>query len=85
MKLTTTQKMLEQLKKPGKNKKTKLNHQQNHRIPLRNSFEILPIEEYQDKQLLMRTTPCYLHFMMHLVNEDKKAVKIQQTTRGLHN
>ena len=57
MKLTTTQKMLEQLKKPGKNKKTKLNHQQNHRIPLRNSFEILSIEEYQDKQLLMRTTP----------------------------
>ena len=46
------------VKKTGKNKKTKLNHQQNHRIPLRNSFEILPIEEYQDKQLLMRTTPC---------------------------
>ena len=32
----------------GKNKKTKLNHQQNRRILLRNSFEILPIEECQD-------------------------------------
>ena len=29
----------------GKNKKAKLNHQQNRRISLRNSFEILPIEE----------------------------------------
>ena len=33
------------VKKTGKNKKTKLNHQQDYRIPLRNSFEILPIEE----------------------------------------
>ena len=33
----------------GKNKKTKLNHQQDYRIPLSNSFETLPIEEYQDK------------------------------------
>ena len=33
----------------GKNKKIKLNHQQHSRIPLRNSFEILPIEECQDK------------------------------------
>ena len=32
-----------------KNKKKKLNHQQDSRISLRNSFEILPIEECQDK------------------------------------
>ena len=37
------------VKETGKNKKTKLKHQQDHRIPLRNSFEILPIEECQDK------------------------------------
>ena len=36
-------------KETGKNKKIKLNHQQDSRIPLRNSFEILPIEECQDK------------------------------------
>ena len=29
--------------------KSKLNHRQIHRIPLRNSFKILPIEECQDK------------------------------------
>ena len=33
----------------GKNKKTKLNHQQDYRIPLRKSFETLSIEEFQDK------------------------------------
>ena len=32
-----------------KNKKNKLNHQQDSRISLRNSFEILPIEECQGK------------------------------------
>ena len=37
------------VKETGKNKKIKLNHHQDYRIPLRNSFEILPIEEYQDK------------------------------------
>ena len=37
------------VKRAGKNTKIKLNHQQDSRIPLRNSFEILPIEECQDK------------------------------------
>ena len=37
------------VKETGKNKKSKLNHHQDYRIPLRNSFEILPIEEGQDK------------------------------------
>ena len=37
------------VKGTGKNKKITLNHQQDSRIPLRNSFEILPIEECQDK------------------------------------
>ena len=37
------------VKETGKNNKIKLNHQQDSRIPLRNSFEILPIEECQDK------------------------------------
>ena len=37
------------VKGTGKNKKIKLNHQQDSRIPLRNSFEILPVEEFQDK------------------------------------
>ena len=47
MKLTTT----ENFKETGKNKKSKLNHQQEYRVPLTNSFEILPIEECQDKQV----------------------------------
>ena len=38
------------VKETSKNKKTKLNHHQDYRIPPRNSFEILPIEECQDKQ-----------------------------------
>ena len=33
------------VKETGKNKKMKLNHQQDSRIPLRNSLEILSIEE----------------------------------------
>ena len=37
------------VKGTGKNKKITLNHQQDSRIPLRNSFEILSIEECQDK------------------------------------
>ena len=37
------------VKETGKNKKTKLNHQQDYRIPQWNSFEILPIEECQGK------------------------------------
>ena len=37
------------VKETGNNKKTKLNHHQDYRIPLRNSFEILPIEECKDK------------------------------------
>ena len=37
------------VKETGRNKKIKLNHQQDSRIPLRTSFEILPIEECQDK------------------------------------
>ena len=37
------------VKGTGKNKKIKLNHQEDSRIPLRNSFEILPVEEFQDK------------------------------------
>ena len=38
------------VKETGKNKKTKLNYQQDYRIPLRNSFETLSIEEFQDKR-----------------------------------
>ena len=38
------------VKETVKNKKTKLNHHQDYRIPLRNSFEILLIEECQGKQ-----------------------------------
>ena len=37
------------VKRAGKNTKIKLNHQQDSRIPLRNAFEFLPIEECQDK------------------------------------
>ena len=37
------------VKETHKNKKINLNNQQDSRIPLRNSFEILPIEECQDK------------------------------------
>ena len=44
------------VKENGKNKKTKLNHHQDYKIPLRNSFETLPNEE--NRNLLMRTTQC---------------------------
>ena len=37
------------VKGTSKNKKIKLNHQQDSRIPLRNSVEILPTEECQGK------------------------------------
>ena len=37
------------IKETGKNKKTKLNLQLDDRIPLWNSFEILSVEECQDK------------------------------------
>ena len=37
------------VKETGKNKKNKLNHQQDYRIPLKNSTGTLPIEECQDK------------------------------------
>ena len=37
------------VKETGKNKKIKLKYQQVYRIPLRNSFETLPIEEFQDR------------------------------------
>ena len=37
------------VKETSKNKKIKLNHQQDSRIPLRNSFEILLVEECQNK------------------------------------
>ena len=38
-----------EIKETSKNKKTKLNLQQDYRIPLRNSFETLSIKECQDK------------------------------------
>ena len=37
------------VKETSKNKKSKLNHQQDYQISLSNSFETLPIEECQDK------------------------------------
>ena len=42
-------KNLATVKETGKNQKTKLNHHQDNRNPLSNSFEIFPIEKYQDK------------------------------------
>ena len=45
------------VKETGKNKKTKPNHQQDHRVPLRNSFEFFPLKNARTNQnLLMRTT-----------------------------
>ena len=43
-------------KETDKNKKTKLNHQQDYRILLRNSFEILPIKACYDKAELLGQT-----------------------------
>ena len=37
------------VRETGKSKKNKLNHQQDYRIPLSNTFETLPIQEFQDK------------------------------------
>ena len=76
MKLTVTQKILT-VQETGKNKKTKLNHQQAYKIPLKNSFETLFIEEFQtDRKLLMRTTQCFLHLIMLLVKEDRKSSQL---------
>ena len=42
--------------------KNDLNHKQDYRIPMSNSFETLPVAECQDKpEPTMRTTQCYLH------------------------
>ena len=38
-----------ELKETSNNKKNKLKHQQDYRIPLRTKFEILPIKECQDE------------------------------------
>ena len=65
------------VKETSKNKKTKLNHHQDHRIPLRNSLETLPIKECQDKlepndeENSMSTS-----FDMYLVKEDKKSSQL---------
>ena len=37
------------VRETGKSRKIKLNHQQDYRIPLSNTIETLPIEEFQDK------------------------------------
>ena len=59
------------VKETGKNKKTKLNHQQDHKIPLTNVRT--------NRNLLMRTTQCYLHFIMYLVKEDRKNSQLNTT------
>ena len=63
------------VKETGKNKKIKLNHQQDSRIPLRNSFEIFPLKNSRiNRNLLMSKTQYHVHLIIHLVKEDKKAL-----------
>ena len=70
------------VKETGKHKKIKLNRQQDHRIPMRNSFEILPIEECQDKS---ETTDegnlMFLYLIMHLVKEGRKSSQLNTTNK----
>ena len=63
------------VKETSKNKKIKLNHQQDSRIPLRNSFEIFPLKNSRiNRSLLMSKTQYHVHLIIHLVKEDKKAL-----------
>ena len=74
------------VKETGKNKKNKLNHQQDYRIPQKNSFELFPSKNARtNRNLLMRTTQCYLHLIMVLVKKrEKKQSTKDKTNRGLH-
>ena len=75
------------VKETGKNRKIKLIHQQDPRIPLSNSFEILLMEESQDKPEPNDEENSMSTFFDHTPSKrrQKKAVtKTQQTTRGLH-
>ena len=66
----------------GKNKKTKLNHHQDYRIPLRNSFEILLIEECQGKQEPNdeenSVSPSFDHAPVAKRREEKQSTKHKQ-------
>ena len=62
------------VKGTGKNKKIKLNHQQDSRIPLRNSFKILPTGECQDKlEPNDEEKSMSPSLIIHLVKEDRKS------------
>ena len=62
------------VKGSGKSKKIKLNHQQDSRIPLRNSFKILPTRECQDKlEPNDEEKSMSPSLIIHLVKEDRKS------------
>ena len=65
----------------GKYKKTKLNHQQDYRIPLRRiHLELFPSKNTStNRNLLMRATQFYLHLIMLPVKEDRKSSQLNIT------
>ena len=65
------------VKETDKSKKIKLNHQQNSQIPLRNSFEIFPIQECQNKPEPTDEEKTQIH----LVKEDKKSSRLNTTNK----
>ena len=69
------------LNETGKYKKTKLNHQQDYRIPLRRfHLELFPSKNTSTNlNLLMRTTQFYLHVIMLPVKEDRKSSQLNIT------
>ena len=68
------------VKETGKNKKIKLNRRQDSRIPLRNSFEILPIEKCHDKpEPIDEENSMLPSLIIHLVKEDTKSSQLNTT------
>ena len=67
------------VKETRKNKKTKLNHQQYHRFPLRNLFEIILIEECQDKLEPTDEDNSMLLSFYHAPSKRKKSSQLNTT------
>ena len=71
------------VRETGKSRKIKLNHQQDYRIPLSNTIETLPIEEFQDKPKPVNEGNSILLSFSHATSkrkQKKKSTKHQKQT-----
>ena len=65
------------VKETSKNKKTKLNHQQDYRIHWGILLKLFPLKNAKtNRSLLMGTSRCYLHLIMLLIKEDRKSSQL---------